>query len=881
MSEIFKFSIIISLFESQSYLEETIESIVNQTLNFKENIQIIFVDNESQDRSLNTVQKYKNTYPENIIVLSKNNEGLASSRNFALEYIEGEYVNFMDANDKLSSNSLRNVYNNFKKNEERIDIVSLPIFLLSDEKEDYVFKYDYNGRKVIDLFEETKQSIIPFKSSFIKSKLIKNNLFNENLVNSSEKLVLYKILFNKKAFAVDNDSVYFFRNENLDTRFTEETLTKRDFTEKLKLFFIPLIDHCRDEKNKVPFFIQNILLYEITPIIQCEEISDYLDTKEEIGEFWMYLTKISKIFDEEFVFYNRRVINSVKSFLIYLKNDDFHIEIDHVENEVKLMSGDYVINNLNKNRIHFDIVDLYDGMLNFSGGFTSSCYNKNISIVAIKTDNKGKKSTYEGNYLEYPTTGRKSKKHLGIWWSFYYNFDLSIPIEPEEKCEISFRVIYHENDERIVMENSIHFREFPGISILNNYFIKYSKIVYFRVKTFYIQPFSYKRMIELEAKSIIRTLRMGKTFRLYGIFYRILRFILFPFMRNKKIWLFIDRDTFADDNAEHLFKYSIKQNDEIKKYFIINKDSPDFERLKEYDKNIVPFGSFKHRILYLFTDKLISSQITKSLANPFIKKNSFIYEGLSKHDFCFIQHGVTLHDVSSWIRKYNRNMLLFVTSSDLERDSIVNGHYNYSKDVVQTLGMARYDNLVNDAKKEILFMPTWRRKINTKDQLKNSHYFKFLNSFLNNKELIEYAEKKGYKLAFRPHPQLWDFIDLFHIDKRIRLSTEPYQEMFRDASVMITDYSSVFFDFAYLKKPVIYYQPESFGEFHYEKGYYDYETMGFGEIIKTEEELVSLVKEYIETDCQMKEKYKKRVEKFFKYNDKNNCKRTYEWILNH
>ena len=87
---------------------------------------------------------------------------------------------------------------------------------------------------------------------------------------------------------------------------------------------------------------------------------------------------------------------------------------------------------------------------------------------------------------------------------------------------------------------------------------------------------------------------------------------------------------------------------------------------------------------------------------------------------------------------------------EVERDSIVNGHYNYSKDVVQTLGMARYDNLVNDAKKEILFIPTWRRKINTKDQLKNSHYFKFLNSFLNNKELrdkgvIEFTERGIYK----------------------------------------------------------------------------------------------------------------------------------------
>ena len=87
-------------------------------------------------------------------------------------------------------------------------------------------------------------------------------------------------------------------------------------------------------------------------------------------------------------------------------------------------------------------------------------------------------------------------------------------------------------------------------------------------------------------------------------------------------------------------------------------------------------------------------------------------------------------------------MLLFVTSSDLERDSIVKGHYNYSKDVVQTLGMARYDNLVNDAKKEILFIPTWRRKLDTADQLVNSHYFKYLNSFLNNKELINYVEKE-------------------------------------------------------------------------------------------------------------------------------------------
>ena len=105
--------------------------------------------------------------------------------------------------------------------------------------------------------------------------------------------------------------------------------------------------------------------------------------------------------------------------------------------------------------------------------------------------------------------------------------------------------------------------------------------------------------------------------------------------------------------------------------------------------------------------------------------------------------------------------------------------------------------------------------------------------------------------------------------------------MFRDASLMVTDYSSVFFDFAYLKKPVLYYQNESFDDFHYGKGYFDYETMAFGEIVHNEDDLVKMIMEYVENDCKMKDKYKSRVDKFFKFNDRNNRKRLYDWIKNH
>ena len=177
-------------------------------------------------------------------------------------------------------------------------------------------------------------------------------------------------------------------------------------------------------------------------------------------------------------------------------------------------------------------------------------------------------------------------------------------------------------------------------------------------------------------------------------------------------------------------------------------------------------------------------------------------------------------------------------------------------------------------------MPTWRISLNNdENSFKNSEYYKVLHSFLNNERLHKILEEKGYELVFRPHPELFKFIDLMEIDKKVRVSVdvnkETYHDLFNEYDIMITEYSSVFFYFAYLKKPIIYYQ---FDEYHYDKGYFDFETMGFGEIVSEEEKLINKIKEYLDNNCKMEEKYIERVKKFFKYNDKNNSKRVYDWI---
>ena len=105
-----------------------------------------------------------------------------------------------------------------------------------------------------------------------------------------------------------------------------------------------------------------------------------------------------------------------------------------------------------------------------------------------------------------------------------------------------------------------------------------------------------------------------------------------------------------------------------------------------------------------------------------------------------------------------------------------------------------------------------------------------------------------------------------------------FQTLFNNGSLLITDYSSVAFDFAYLYKPVIYYQYGEDYHFNLEESYFDYETMGMGEVCKDEDELVDIIIYYIENQCKIKDKYSKRIDDFFLFNDKNNCKRVHEAI---
>ena len=853
-------------------IEESIDSIIAQNRDFEENIQLILLDTGSSDGSYQIAQKYKEKYPENVKLLKSNEDSFSLGVYFnqALEEADGEVIHFFDNRSELSPNAFSEAKKYLKKYSSEVDIVQIPTYYFDKKLKKELPKLDYVKTDIVDITEHINHSIIYYGASFIKKDAIGDLRFNEDLLDCDIDLFLTEILSKKEKYALVKPATFLRFKRRLD----DDLKTKEYVENKFKFFFNYLIDKF---DGNVPRYIQYILTSELNPIIRIEDLNEFYDSKEEIDRFWENLYRVLDVLNFEDLEVHEEVPRITRSFLVYLKNKDFHVESREDLNKVFLKSNDYLINSLHFHKLRIDIVEVIGDMLNMSVSFSSNCYTENLTIELTREFADGKREVFTGKFVEYPTTNRRIRRFLGVDWQFPYNMDFKIPLTNREVSDLTFKIIYDDDERHIAMDNSIIFREFAGLSSLGNYLIKDGRIIYFRGKTFSIRPYSYLLVLKLELKSIIRILRSGGPFLLQGIFYRIAYVLLYPFWKNKTIWLFIDRDIIADDNAEHLFKYSIQQDDGIEKYFIINKDSPDYERLSSSLDNVVAFGSFKHKIKYLFSEKIMISQVTRGILNPFTHENSYLYEGLSTYKFCFLQHGVTKDDISWWIKKFHKNLFLFLTVSDLERDSMVNGHYNYEEDRIPVLGFPRYDNLKNDPQKEILFIPTWRRNLDSPENILKSDFLKGINSFLSNERLSKKAKELGYKIVFRPHPELWKFLDFINLEDVV-LSEGPYQEMFKTASVMITDYSSVAFDFAYLKKPVIYYQD---GEYHYGEGYYDYETMGFGKVVFDEDELIDKVIEYMENDCIMEEEYVKRVNSFFKYTDKNNCKRVYEWLLEH
>ena len=131
----YKVSILISSYNYAHIIEDTFESVKNQTFGFDE-IEVIFVDDHSEDNSLEVLGKLADKF-ENVKLyqVPDGQKGVSYSRNIGLEKAAADYIVILDADDRLDSMFIEKTYNEITEN--NVDMVKTSFFQGFDKKKSY------------------------------------------------------------------------------------------------------------------------------------------------------------------------------------------------------------------------------------------------------------------------------------------------------------------------------------------------------------------------------------------------------------------------------------------------------------------------------------------------------------------------------------------------------------------------------------------------------------------------------------------------------------------------------------------------------------------------------------------------------------------------
>lgn len=357
-------------------------------------------------------------------------------------------------------------------------------------------------------------------------------------------------------------------------------------------------------------------------------------------------------------------------------------------------------------------------------------------------------------------------------------------------------------------------------------------------------------------------------------------------IKKNKIFMIGERKNEAKDNGYHLFKYIRESHPSDRVYYVIDKDSNDYLKVSKLG-NVIKYNSVRHYIFIFITDKFICAHLGSCLPDtPLVWKAC--KDGVIKGKKIFIQHGITISDHDA-LKYNNSGMDMFICGAKPEYE-YVRDNFAYPKGAVKYLGFCRFDNLHNfEVKNQILVMPTWRGWLGQTwgkddyDIFLSSEYYKRFYALINNKKLLNFLEVSDTQLIFYPHYEMQKYIAYFKSTSKqvIIAKKEKYdvQQLLKESKMLITDYSSVAFDFAYMKKPIIYYQfdKEEYYDKHYKEGYFNYDDHGFGKTLSNEE---CIVDEIIRLQTfNIDYKYLERMKYFFPLHDNKNCERYYKYII--
>ena len=884
LCEKFIFSVIIAIYNTGRYLDESISSIINQTVGFK-NIQLILVNDGSVDDSEQICLKYTKKYPKNILYIKIEHSGVSKVRNIGMRYAQGKYINFLDADDKWNKKAFNYVLLFFKFY-KKINIVGCRLIFFEARVNYHPLDYKFYKTRIVNLSEEYDSILLSSSSSFFRYSSIKDKYFKEGIFNGEDTRFINNLLLFYPLYGLVKEAIYYYRKRLDSTSAIQNSIQKEQYYfSVLNGVDIYLINESIRLYKTIPPFIQFYLGYNILfrisfPTYKYLENSKLTLYYEQIEKILMHIED-KYILEQKILSFKEKLLALSKKYKRDIRNDIF------LENQSLIYSGKILIKindfngilvwrtlSINNNQLHLE------GKDNFFLREDQYFYFCKIENKIIYPE-----YFYFSGYDTITMYGNIIKGRIVVF---------NIPIEIKKIQILQFFISLYGYDLEIFPTLG-WFSRIP--SLLNGYYNSGKYIIKLNNKRINIYQYNDELKETFEEQYIEELTKIKKNNIIK------LRNNYFFYQKNNKnkyieTWLINDKLNKAGDNGEYFFRFlKLKKPERLRYYFVIKKNCSDYKRLESFG-NILDFGTEEYLNKFLISNKIISSISDSWVDNPFNSDQNYLRD-LYNFEFIFIQHGIIKDDLSKFLNRITRNFKLIITSSKKEYKAILDYKYHYNINNIKLIGLPRFDNLKNlqqsiNKEKIILFAPTWRMYIKgtfnsfTFESIysinfNKTNYFNFYNNLINDELLLSHMKKYNYTGIFCLHPyfskQWKDFKKnaLFSI-----LQFCDYQTLLAKSSLLITDYSSIFFDFAYLKKPIIYilFDYNEYRNNHYPEGYFNYKIHGFGPVCYETKSTINKIISMITKNCLIEKYYLRRIYKFFNYKDDKNCDRLFLTLIN-
>jgi glycosyltransferase involved in cell wall biosynthesis len=385
----YKFSIVTAVYNTEEYLSDAINSVINQSIGFEDNVQLILVNDGSTDRSGEICKTYKKLYPKNIVYIKQRNKGVSSARNRGLKKVKGKYVNFLDSDDKLSKNTLEEVWEFFEKHYDEIDFVSIPIHFFDAKKGEHRLNYKFKENKVINLLEEPQSPQLSIASSFLKSEICKSKKFDAKVLYTEDMKYLSHILMDNPKYGVITKPKYFYRRRKDKSSAIQES--KQDLSwyfDTPKLVYLNILKKAEEKFSKIPDYFMDVVMYDMQYRLMQRNIADTIG-KENFEKYKDLIKAILKKIDDSIIMNQRRYY---KEHIILAYALKYNKSIEEICDELVVKSGKFYFKNILFDKdlinIKFEKVTNIKHKYEIEGHISSIIPFENIDIKITDEQNK-------------------------------------------------------------------------------------------------------------------------------------------------------------------------------------------------------------------------------------------------------------------------------------------------------------------------------------------------------------------------------------------------------------------------------------------------------------------------------------------------------------